>query len=170
MPATLSVTRRVLSILRVLNWAYGGAILALLIASFIQPEWFFRAIGVKETSDFARIGRALQMVAMLGIAAIPLYGVILDRLIAMVDTVRAGDPFVIDNAERLKTIAWSVLGLEAIHIVILAIVRMARTVQQPLDIGGRLTLAPAITVLLLFVLAKVFEQGARMRADLEGTV
>jgi len=30
--------------------------------------------------------------------------------------------------------------------------------------------APWLAVLLLFVLARVFAEGARMRADLEGTV
>ena len=170
MPETLSVTRKFLKVLKVLTWVYGGGILALLIASVTEPEWFFRAIGVKEAAGAARIGYGLQMIAVLGLVTIPINVRILDRLIAMVDTVRAGDPFVIDNAWRLKTIAWSVLALEVIHIVILIIVRAVRTVEQPLEIGRRFSFTPALVVLLLFVLAKVFEHGARMRADLEGTV
>ena len=36
--------------------------------------------------------------------------------------------------------------------------------------GASLVFAPWLAVLLLFVLARVFDQGARMRADLDGTV
>ena len=44
------------------------------------------------------------------------------------------------------------------------------TPGQRLDLGGGIALAPWLAVLLLFVLAQVFEHGARMRRDLEGTV
>ena len=37
-------------------------------------------------------------------------------------------------------------------------------------IGVDVSITGWIGVLLLFVLAQVFEQGARMRADLDGTV
>ena len=40
---------------------------------------------------------------------------------------------------------------------------------EPERLGG-LTLAPWFDVLMLFVLSGVFAPGARMRADLEGTV
>ena len=88
MPAALSVTRRFLKVLKVLNWAYGGAIVALLIASFAYPDWFYRAIGATEAIGAARIGYGLQAIAILGIVTIPINSAILDRLIAMVDTVR----------------------------------------------------------------------------------
>jgi len=44
------------------------------------------------------------------------------------------------------------------------------TAAAPLNISSGLSLTRWLTVLLLFVLARVFEQGARMREDLEGTV
>ena len=36
----------------------------------------------------------------------------------MVETVRDGDPFIATNAARLQLIAWSVLGLELMHLVV----------------------------------------------------
>ena len=42
--------------------------------------------------------------------------------------------------------------------------------QQPISIGWRFSPTRWLAILLLFVLARVFEQGARMREDLEGTV
>lgn len=170
MPESLSLSRKVLRFLKVVNWFYGGAILALLIASLAEPEWFFRAIGVEQGDSAARIARGLQMIAVLGLVTIPINVAILDRLLAMIDTVRAGDPFVIGNAQRLNQIAWCVLGLQVIHLMIGALIRSSGTPAQPLDIEWSFSLTPWIAVLLIFVLARVFEQGARMRADLEGTV
>lgn len=166
----LGPTRQVLRVLKVLNWIYGGAILALLITSFAEPEWFFRAIGVKAGGDAGTVAGAMRAMAALGIATIPINVAILDRLLAMVDTVRAGDPFVIGNAARLRQVAWCVLGLEVIHLAIGAIIRMLRATAQHIDMDWSFSLTPLIAVLLIFVLANVFEQGARMRADLEGTV
>ena len=39
-----------------------------------------------------------------------------------------------------------------------------------LDLDWNFSLTRWLAVLLLFVLSRVFEQGARMRDDLEGTV
>src|SRR5687767_1206556 len=169
MPQALTLTRKVLKALRVLTWAYGGAILALLIASFVEREWFFRAIGVKAGDGFGIIAIGMQMMAVLGIVTIPINISIIDRLIAMVDTVRSGDPFVIANARRLKQLAWLTVGLQVIHLAIGVIIRSISSVGQHLDMDWSFSLTPWIAVLLIFVLANVFEHGARMRADLEGT-
>ncbi len=170
MPQALTLTRQVLKALRVLTWAYGGAILALLIVSLAERQWFFRAIGVEAGDGFGAIAIGMQMMAVLGIATIPINLTIIDRLIAMVDTVRSGDPFVIANARRLKQIAWLTVGLQVIHLAIGVIIRFISSVGQHLDMDWSFSLAPWIAVLLIFVLANVFEHGARMRADLEGTV
>ena len=170
MTEALGLSRKVLKTLKILNWIYGGAILALLITSFAEPEWFFRAIGVKPGADGDTIARAMRAMAVIGVATIPINAAILDRLLAMVDTVRAGDPFVLANARRLRDIAWCVLGLEMMHLAIGSIIRTLRATAQHIDMDWSFSLTPLIAVLLIFVLANVFEQGARMRADLEGTV
>lgn len=48
----------------------------------------------------------MRAVAVLGLVTIPLNYVLLKRLLAIVETVRAGDPFVAANALRLQAIAW----------------------------------------------------------------
>lgn len=60
--------------------------------------------------------------------------------------------------------------LELLHLAIGAIAAGASSQSQPLDIGWSFSPTRWIAVLLLFVLARVFDHGARMRADLEGTV
>ncbi|MEO5617120.1 MAG: hypothetical protein ABIS67_05075, partial [Candidatus Eisenbacteria bacterium] len=54
-----------------------------------------------------RLVMGLRAVAVIGLATIPLSYVILKRLLAIVETVRAGDPFVAANASRLQGIAWA---------------------------------------------------------------
>ncbi len=169
-PRALSLSRLVLRTLVVANVVYGLGILVLLVASFVAEGPLFSALGVKEAEGSARMIRGMRLIAVLGLAAVPIGQLILARLIAIVDTVRAGDPFVVQNAVRLQTIAWSVLGLEALHLVIGAIAAASASSVQPLDIDWNFSVTPWIAVLLLFVLARVFDHGARMRADLEGTV
>jgi hypothetical protein len=76
-----------------------------------------------------------------------------------------GDPFVLANAERLRACAWAVLGLEGLHLGVGAIYS-----TMPFKLGWSFSPTGLLAVLLLFVLAQVFAQGAAMRDDLEGTV
>ena len=88
----------------------------------------------------------------------------------MVGTVRAGDPFVAANAYRLRAIAWTLLGLQLLGLVIAAIVEVISTPQHPVDIDTAFSVNGWLAVLLAFILARVFAEGALMREDLEGTV
>jgi DUF2975 family protein len=169
-PRALSLSRLVLRALVVANVLYGLGILALLVASLVAEGPFFTALGVKQAEGIDRMIRGGRLIMVVGIAAVPIGHLILARLLAIVDTVRAGDPFVVQNAARLQTIAWCVLGLEGLHLIIGAIAATSASSVQPLDIDWNFSVTPWIAVLLLFVLARVFDYGARMRADLEGTV
>jgi len=169
-PGALSLSRTVLRALVVANVIYGLGILALLVASLVAEGPLFTALGVKQGEGMDRMIRGMRFIAVAGLAAVPIAHVILARLLAIVDTVRAGDPFVVPNAARLQTIAWCVLGLEGLHLLIGAVAATSASSVQPLDIDWSFSVTPWIAVLLLFVLARVFDHGARMRADLEGTV
>ena len=166
----LSVTRRVLRTLVILNVVYGLAILVLLLASFLAEAWVTRALGVLPVEGSGSFVRGMRLIAVAGIASVPIGHIILQRLLAIVDTVREGDPFVVENAARLQSIAWSVVVLELLHLVVGAIAATTASSAQSLDIDWSFSLTRGIAVLMLFVLARVFDQGARMRADLEGTV
>jgi hypothetical protein len=107
---------------------------------------------------------------VVGILSAPVLHLVYTRLLAIVETVRIGDPFVIVNAERLRTIAWSIVGLELMHICVIALANSVTVGTGKVDIGGKFSLTPWLTILLLFVLVRVFDQGARMRDELEATV
>ncbi len=93
--------------------------------------------------------------------------VVVWQLRKLVATLRAGDPFVPQNALRLRYI-W----------IAVAIGELARTILQPflerVDPGAALTINVRAHVwffiLVLIVLAQVFREGARLRAEARLTV
>ena len=164
----LAASRTLLKVLIVLNWLFGAGILALLVASLLFPDQFLLALKIR--ADNVRMivgGRAIMVI---GLASIPLAHVVLTRLLAIVETVRGGDAFVAENAARLQTCAWAVLAMELLHLLVGAIAAGVSSKAEPLDLDWSFSFTPWLAVLLLFVLARVFSEGARMREDLEGTV
>lgn len=94
--------------------------------------------------------------------------------IAIVDTAIAGDPFVGENAERLKHIGWCLLGVmvaQFLYTNMVSWIAPDNNIAGHIDAGdGGPSLAGCLAVLLVFVLARIFRHGAEMRAELEGTV
>jgi hypothetical protein len=117
-----------------------------------------------------RLVMGLRAIAGIGLATIPLNYVILERLLAMVETVRGGDPFVAANARRLHVVAWALLTLQLLSLVIAAIAKAVSIPAHPLDLDAGFSINGWLAVLLTFLLARVFAAGTRMRDDLEGTV
>lgn len=167
---SLRWSRIVLRVLIFLNVFSGVAILAMFIGTFAVPELMVRALKVAKPEEAAGVVVGMRVIIVAGLVGVGLTDRMLTRLLAIVDTVRAGDPFVVENAKRLQTIAWLVFGLQIVHLVIGAAAAIAGPGGRPIDIGWKFSFTPWMAVLLLFVLARVFDHGARMRADLEGTV
>ena len=159
-----------LRILIVLNWIYGAAILGLVIFANSNPAWFMKAIDVPAGIEPKPIMMGLTAIALLGVLAVPLNHLILTRLLRMMETVRAGDPFVAANAYRLQAIAWSLLALQILSIVIGAIGKSIASKQFPLHLDAGFSVNGWLAVILTFVLARVFAEGTLMREDLDGTV
>lgn len=168
--AALPIAYVVLRILIVLNWLFGTAILALLFSSLIREQWTMTALGVPPSPETQPLITGMRAIALLGLAAIPLNYAVLKRLLAIVETVRAGDPFVAANARRLRGIAWALLGLNLLSIVIGAIAKTVSIPAHPLHLNAGFSVNGWLAVLLMFLLAGVFAEGALMREDLEGTV
>ena len=169
-PNVLLLTQRVLRGLVVLNALYALGIGVLLLATFVMPGLLFRALVGLQGAGTWELHAALRAVVVIGLAGAWLVHRILRALQAMVDSVRGGDPFVTDNADRLQAIAWWVLAGEVLRLLVGAIAWSVSRYVEPLQMHIGFSLAPWLAVLLLFVLARVFDEGARMRADLEGTV
>ena len=168
--SALPLASATLRILIVLNWLLGAAILALLTATIVAPEWTFTALGIPPTSWMRPMMMGLRAIAALGLAAIPLNHAVLERLLAIVGTVRSGDPFVAANAQRLQTIAWVLLVLQILSLIIGGIAKAISTPAHPLHLDAGFSTSGWLAVILTFVLARVFAEGTLMREALEGTV
>jgi hypothetical protein len=158
-----------LRILIVLNWLRGAAILVRLTVSR-NEQWIMAAFKLSPSPDTDRLIMGLRAIALLGLVAIPLNYVVLKRRLAMVETVRAGDPFVAANATRLQMIAWMLLTLQILSLSIGGMAKAVSTPAHPLRIDAGFSISGWLAVLLTFLLARVFAEGALMREDLEGTV
>ena len=159
-----------LRILIVLNWIYAAIVLAILIGLFANPQWTLAALGVSPSPDVEPLLIGMRAIAAFGLLAVPLNLAMLKRLVAMVETVRVGDPFVASNAYRLNAIAWIILGQQLLSLVIGLIGKAVSTTAHPLHLNAGFSPSGWLAVLLTFVLARVFVVGAHMREDLEGIV
>ena len=169
-PAVLPVARMTLRTLIVLNWLFGAAIFALLVATSVAEQWTFAALGFGQTSAIPGMITRLRGIAVLGLVAVPLNDAVLRRLLAIVETVRSGDPFVAANASRLQVIAYVLLVLQLLSMIIGGIGDAISTPAHPLHLDAGFSTSGWLAVLLTFILARVFAVGARMRDDLEGTI
>ena len=127
--------------------------------------------------------RGLPLVPILGAALFAVAGGLVCMVFVLlavkatagiVDTAVAGDPFVGDNAERLKRIGWCLLGVMMVQFLTLIAVAaiVPENLPEGVNIGGGSEPDPVslLAVLLVFVLARIFKHGAQMRDELEGTV
>lgn len=165
----LILTRRILLTLLVLNWIavagfvlFGGTLLAM-------PEFMADKLakGFGPNGETVRLG--LVGVMAVGIAAAVPAHVIFTRIIAMIDTVREGTPFAPINAERLRQVAWAMLALQVVD---LGYGWFATQLSEATGevMPWQFSVTGWLAVLLLFVLARVFQQGAAMQDEIEGTV
>ncbi|HEY0013379.1 MAG TPA: DUF2975 domain-containing protein [Allosphingosinicella sp.] len=165
----LSWSRALLKLLLVLNIALAALVAGSILFSIVYEEAVVehfrgRAIG----GDAAAFVFGFRLFMILGLFMFPLVHLIAARLLAVVETVRAGDPFVPANAERLTTIAWALLGTQILHLGFGAMAGWLSRENARID--WTFSFTGWLAVLLLFVLARVFAHGAAMRDELEATV
>ena len=152
------------------NWfsAIGFAVAILL--SFVFGDALTAQIALKyhgrHVPETVAVMRLLGVLSIVGAVAVHQ---LFTRLIAIVDSVRIGDPFVAANAERLQRIGWALLALQLVDLVLGAITLFLDRINVDF-----LTWTPSFTgwigVVMIFVLARVFRLGSAMRDDLAMTV
>src|SRR2546429_586930 len=141
--AALPIAYVMLRILIVVNWLGGAAILALLVVMPNQ-QWIMAAFKISPSPDAERLIMGLRAVAVLGLVGIPLNYVVLKRLLAIVETVRAGDPFIAANANRLQAIAWALLALQLLSLVIGSIGKAASSPAHPVHLNASFAIGEAL--------------------------
>ena len=86
----------------------------------------------------------------------------------VLSTLTRGDPFHPDNVRRLRLTGLALVGMEALGYVMHAVAKLFARLEQPWapSFNG----AAWFAILVVFVLAEVFREGARLRAEAELTV
>ena len=152
--------------------AFAGTVLAL-VAVALPFYWTEAAQQIaigKPMLDTAALYPWIYVVFALGLVALGLIWTIMQKLRAIVGSVALGDPFAMANAVRLKAIGWLMIALQLIGIPLAVAAGKAADLFGENDVGFDFSLNAVLSILLVFVLAGVFEQGAKMREELEGTV
>ena len=115
---------------------------------------------------------ALVLVVLL-VAVITALGFLFFRhMHRMVGTVGQGDPFIPDNARRLNAMGWIVVAVQGLCIPLVAVLRWLERMTEKIHSGAdsSLDLEAILLALILFILARVFREGTRLRDEVEGTV
>ena len=166
----LGVSRFLVRIFRLLNLLTGVLLLGMLVASFLFEPLFLAVFANKQppSIDPGLLLPTLRVWVLLAVPMIAAVHISLSRLLEMIETVRAGDPFVPENAVRLKTIAWCLLATKLLGLAFGAMAAIMNAAGSRIDF--EYSWSGWLSVLLLFVLARVFEEGTRIRGDLEAMV
>lgn len=134
--------------------AMGDSVLAFLAAHGTPPETIWPVV-------------VLQLLAALA-AVLGFY--FFRNLYRIIDTVGEGDPFVPANAGRLSAMGWISVAAHVLAIPLNLVSRELGTVADRVHDEFGLSIAGILLALVLFILARVFREGTRMRDELEGTV
>ncbi|GGB27758.1 hypothetical protein GCM10011380_16720 [Sphingomonas metalli] len=162
---------RALRGLAVANIALGVAALLFILGTFLfqQP---FAAHLMRKYGAAAPVMTMIWEVRLLGLLSASVVWPIdrcLRPLADLAASVRLGQPFDPANAGRVTTIGWALLAIQCLDVASGVLTMMvARTGADV--VGWQPSLAGWISVPVAFVLARVFAAGARLDADLEGTV
>src|SRR6476469_7655747 len=92
-----------LRVLIVLNWMLGALISALLAISFQAEAWTWRALGVGTVAGHESMVAGMRAIMVIGIVGTPIAYVVFSVLLRIIESVRTGEPFTMDNAGRLRT-------------------------------------------------------------------
>ena len=165
----LTITRRVLFVLLVLNWIAAAAFVIFGGVLVAAPDYMTGRFVAEYGANADAVRQGLIGILAVGIAAAVPVHFIFTRIIAMIDTVRAGSPFAPTNAERLRQIAWGMLALQVIDLGFgWFAMRLGAATGE--FMSWQVSVTGWLAVLLLFVLARVFQHGAAMQDEIEGTV
>jgi hypothetical protein len=112
----------------------------------------------------------LLIIFALGLLILGLVWTMMRKLLSIINSVEEGNPFITANAIRLRTIGWIMIGIQIIGLPLATTAGSVADMFGENDVGFDLPLNGILAILLVFILAGIFERGAEMREELEGTV
>ncbi len=167
-----SLLKIILDIFYVVLWigAAGLSLLAMIaILLSFNSDFFSSFIHIVGDDGGELHANGATIVA--GLAAADLYVVgvliIVGRLRRIFATLTAGDPFQPDNVRRLRVIGLVLAALEIGRYVFVAVSAWLPDVERN---AQGFSMTAWFSVLVVFVLAEVFREGARLRSEAELTI
>ena len=167
----LRVTRWLL--LLIMGLLAVAALILIVVGAILPFHWTEAAAEIgKEYPklDAGALFPKIYAIFALGLLVLGSVGAIMRKLLAIIDSVALGDPFVLVNAARLRTIGWLMVAVQIIGIPLAIVAREAADLFGKNDVDLDVSLNGILAILLVFILAGIFERGAAMREELEGTV
>ena len=120
--------------------------------------------GISDAADLGPVMAGMLMAFGLSTGGVL---VIVHFLRQIFTTLTAGDPFHPDNVNRLRLIGGMLAALELGRYAVWGVSRMLPIVSR---VEPNLNLTAWFSVLVVFVLAEVFREGARLRREAELTI
>lgn len=152
--------------------AVGGVVLALVSVGL--PLYWNEALAEiakeKPGIDSSSLLPGLLSIFALGIVVLGLLWTMMRKLLTIIDSVEDGNPFIKANAVRLRAIGWMMVGVQIVGLPLATAAGNVADLFGENDVGYDLPINGILAILLVFILAGIFERGAEMREELEGTV
>lgn len=161
----------VLTGLKIFFFTIMGILAAVAVGLTVKwPEVAAEIAKEQSAADMAGLQPAIILLIVGAIAGMWIIVMVINRLSLIVASVREGDPFIRINAQRLRNIGWLLVGLQVWGLILGGLGTWVAKRFEDANIDFSISLSGLLAVLLCFVLAHVFDQGAAMRDELEGTV
>ena len=152
--------------------AVGGVVLALVSVGL--PLFWTEALAEiakeKPGIETNNLLPSLLSIFALGILVLGLIWTMMRKLLAIIDSVEDRNPFISANAVRLRTIGWLMVGLQIVGLPLAVSAGNVADIFGENNVDMDFSLNGILAILLVFILAGIFERGAEMREELEGTV
>lgn len=167
----LGIGRAILTFLMGMTAIFGSVIMiAVPLVMANQDRLIAKFVPASATVAGGEVIGAILAVMVLVLAMAVLAFPFLRHLRRIVDTVREGDPFIPENAARLRAMAWLSIVLQVVALVAGALTMWLEDATHEFEANFDISIGGVLLPLVLFILARVFRQGAEMRDELEGTV
>lgn len=163
--SSLSFALTTVRVLTILNWACLALFGFALALTFVAENQLLANLAEDGVDSPALQLPAIRTMLVVGALMVFPVHLILTRLRDMIEGVRRGEAFTLDNVGRLKAIAWALLLVQVLDLAFGLL-----TIGLEDAPGWSPSVTGWLAVILLFVLAHVFEQGAAMRDELDATV
>ncbi len=160
-----SLLKLVLDVIYVALWAFAVGLLLVAVLALLLPA----DMGVWSRVSLPAHGPMLAGAVMAYDAYVAVLLFIVERVRRIFATLIAGDPFHPNNVARLRAIGFSLAGLELINYCTSLVAAWAFHAHTR---SSRFPFNPTVwfAVLVVFVLAEVFREGARLRSEAELTI